>query len=256
MIVNEELQKKENLRTQRKELVVKSNELLRNTRYTLSTTEQKLLVYIVSTIKQEDKEFKEVEINIVEYCRLAGIETNSGNIYQYIKDQIQILANKSWWIPVNNNKEILFRWIDKATIEKGSGIVKIKLHDNLKPYLLDLRSNFTKYELINVLTLRGKYAIRLYELFKSYLWQGHWEIAVEDLKSLLNVADKYKQFKEFKRSLLTPAIEEINKYTDLEIQFEAVKQGKAIKDIYFSIGEKQGYQLGMEMMFNRKERVK
>lgn len=254
MIVNEELQKQEKLRKERFELVVKSNELLRNTRYTLNTTEQKLLVYIISMIKPDDKEFKEVEINIVEYCRLAGIETNSGNIYQYIKDQIQVLANKSWWIPVNNNKEILFRWIDKASIEKGSGIIRIKLHDNLKPYLLDIRSNFTKYELINVLTLKGKYAIRLYELFKSYLWQGHWEISVDDLKSLLNVADKYKQFKEFKRSLLIPAIEEINKYTDLEVGFRVIKQGKAIKDIFFSIEEKQGWQIAMELMNNRKER--
>ena len=255
MIINEELHRNEEIRKQRQELVVKSNELLRNTRYTLSTTEQKLLVYIVSMIKQDDKEFKEVEINIVEYCRLAGIETNSGNIYQYIKDQIQVLANKSWWIPVNNNKEILFRWIDKASIEKGSGTIKIKLHDNLKPYLLDLRSNFTKYELINVLTLRGKYAIRLYELFKSYLWQGKWEISVEDLKSLLNVADKYKQFKEFKRSLLIPAIDEINKYTDLDITFDAIKKGKTVRDIYFSINEKQGWQIGMDLMFNRKERL-
>lgn len=255
MIINEELQKQEKLRNDRYELVVKSNELLRNTRYTLNTTEQKLLVYIISMIKAEDKEFKEVEINIVEYCRLAGIETNSGNIYQYIKDQIQTLANKSWWIPVNDSKEILFRWIDKASIEKGSGTVKIKLHDNLKPYLLDIRSNFTKYELINVLTLHGKYAIRLYELFKSYLWQAHWEVSVNDLKNLLNVANKYKQFKEFKRSLLIPAIDEINKYTDLEVKFRPIKQGKTIKDIFFAIEEKQGWQITMEMMMNRKERL-
>ena len=255
MFVNEEQKKREDIRNERYELVVKSNELLRNTRYTLNTTEQKLLVYIISMIKQDDKEFKEVEINILDYCKLAGIETNSGNIYQYIKDQIQILANKSWWIPVNNKKEILFRWIDKASIEKGSGIIKIKLHDNLKPYLLDIRSNFTKYELINVLTLRSKYAIRLYELFKSYLWQGHWEIDVEELKSLLNVSDKYKQFKEFRRSLLLPAVSEINEYTDLSVEFKPIKQGKATKEIHFSIGEKQGYQLGMDLMFNRKDRL-
>lgn len=254
MIVNEEQFKKEQLTSNRWELVVKSNDLLRNTRYTLNSTEQKLLVYIISMIKPEDKEFKEVEINIIEYCKLAGIETNSGNIYQYIKEQIQALANKSWWIPLGDKKEILFRWIDKASIEKGSGIIKIKLHDNLKPYLLDIRSNFTKYELINVLALKGKYAIRLYELFKSYLWQGHWEISVDELKNLLNIADKYKQFKEFKRSLLKPAIDEINKFTDLQIDYKPVYQGKAIKNILFSIGEKQGYQIAMELMNNRRER--
>ena len=255
MAVNDEVLKQEALRNERYELVVKSNELLRNTRYTLNTTEQKLLVYIISMIKPEDKQFKEVEISVVEYCRLAGIETNSGNIYNYIKGQIQILANKSWWIPVNDKKEILFRWIDKASIEKGSGIIKIKLHDNLKPYLLDIRSNFTKYELINVLTLRSKYAIRLYELFKSYLWQQRWEVDVEGLKNLLNVTDKYKQFKEFKRSLLIPAIKEINDFTDLSINFEPVKQGKYIKGIRFFIEEKQGYQLAMDLMFNRKDRL-
>ena len=140
-------------------------------------------------------------------------------------------------------------------MEKGSGVIKIKLHNSLKPYLLELRENFTKYELINVLVLKSKYAIRLYELLKSYLWMGSWEVNVKDLRSVLEVEDKYLEFKEFKRRIIVPAVNEINKYTDLEVKYTTLKTGKEITKIHFTIGETTGYQLSMEVLFNQEKRL-
>lgn len=249
-----DLLSRQELTNDRRELVVKSNQIIRSSRYSLNTTEQKILIYIISQIKADDTEFREVDLSVQQYAKLAGIELN-GKVYSRIKEHIQELADKSWWIPVSDKKDILFRWIDIAEVEKGSGVIKIKLHNSLKPYLLELRENFTKYELINVLVLKSKYAIRLYELLKSYLWVGSWEVKVKDLRSVLEVEDKYLEFKEFKRRIIMPAVNEINKYTDLEVKYTTLKTGKEITKILFSIGETTGYQLSMEVLFNQEKRL-
>ena len=250
----EELLNKQELRHDRRELVVKHNEIIRTSRYTLSTTEQKIVIYLISQIKASDTELKEVSLSIKEFARLAGIDIN-GKVYSRIKDQIQTLADKSWWLDLPGEKQVLFRFIDTAMIEKGSGIIKIKLHSSLEPYLIGLRENFTKYELINVLILKSKYSIRLYEILKSYLWQGSWDVDIDTLRKMLEIGDKYTEFKEFRRRVLVPAVNEINKYTDLELDYKTIKKGKEVRIIAFKINETKGYQLTMDLLLNQSKRL-
>ena len=49
---SQELKDKQELMQARNELVVKHNDLLRKSRYTLSATEQKILIYLISKIKE------------------------------------------------------------------------------------------------------------------------------------------------------------------------------------------------------------
>ena len=251
----EEIKERQEIREARNELVVKHNDLLRKSRYTLSANEQKIIIYLVSKINADDKELKEIEINILDFCKVIGIEIN-GDAYNRVKETIKSLADKSWWLTFTEKKETLFRWINEAEIEKGNGIIKLQLSNHLKPYLLELKQNFTKYELINVLSLRSKYSIRLYELLKSYLWQGGWKVSVKEIRELLETEGKYKEFKDFRKRVLNPAIEEINGYTDLQIKMTTLKSGKTISHLHFKIDEKLGYQMTIDMVMNRNERLK
>ena len=246
---------KKKLRKERNSLVVKHNELLRNTRYELSTTEQKILIYLVSKINKDDEDLRKVKFDLKEYCEITGIQTG-GESYIRLKETIRDLSNKSWWIQVDEDHERLFRWIyGEPEIEKRNGTVEIELSPTLEPYLIGLQANFTKYELINVLTLKSSNSIRLYELFKSYLWQHHWKIEVEDFRRLLNVENKYKEFKDLNRQLIKPALEEINTYTDLIVKVDTVREGRRIKHLDFTIDEKQGYQLTMDWLLAQEERL-
>ena len=251
----EEIKERQEIREARNELVVKHNDLLRKSRYTLSANEQKIIIYLVSKINADDKELKEIEINILDFCKVIGIEIN-GDAYNRVKETIKSLADKSWWLTFTEKKETLFRWINEAEIEKGNGVIKLQLSNHLKPYLLELKQNFTKYELINVLSLRSKYSIRLYELLKSYLWQGGWKVSVKEIRELLETEGKYKEFKDFRKRVLNPAIEEINGYTDLQIKMTTLKSGKTISHLHFKIDEKLGYQMTIDMVMNRNERLK
>ena len=247
------------IHNERESLVVKENTLIQHTRYDLSLSEQKILIYIISKIMADDKDFKHINFRIHDYIQVAGVK-RGGSEYDYIKSSIKSLADKSWWVKNYNQKkgmyqEGLFRWIDTAEVSENSGEVDIVLSESLRPYLLDIRGNFTAFNLVNVLVLHSKYSIRLYEVFKSYLWLQRYEIDLQEFKKLLNIENKYSDYTELKRNVILPSIKEINKYTDLDIKFDAIKRGKKIDKLIFRISETKGYQMTMDLLLNQEERL-
>ena len=253
--MDKEQYKQIELNKERTELVVKSNEIIRNIRYSLSATEMKILAYVISKIVAEDTELKKVRFRIYDYMEVAGLTKIGGSDYRRLKKSIQELRDKSWWIK-EGNTETLFAWFDTAKINKNTKEVELTLSESLTPYLVQLKSNFSKYELINVLCLKSKYSIRLYEIFKSYLWLGKWEVKVEDLRTLINMSDRYRDFTEFKRNILNPSIREINKYTDLTVELtDTIKSGRSIDLLKFSIIEKKGVQLTLDLLLEQDKRL-
>lgn len=247
-----EKEKKIQIHGERDALVVKSNILLKDVRYNLSATEQKIIIYLISKVLADDKDFKHIRMSISDYCAVANIQ-RSGDAYKRVKDSIETLSDKSWWIKYEKG-ERLFRWVDTADLEQH-GYVDIVLSESLRPYLLELRQNFTKYELINVLVLHSKHSIRLYELFKSNLWLQSWKVSLEDFKEILNISDKYPNYKDLRKFVIDPSVKEISKYTDIAVTYEPIKTGRFVTDLIFSITEKEGYQLTWETILNQNERL-
>ena len=56
--------------------------------------------------------------------------------------------DKSVWIKLDEDEETLLRWIEKPYVNKKSGTIKIRLDEDMKPFLLQLKENFTQYELL------------------------------------------------------------------------------------------------------------
>jgi len=248
-----EQHKKREIEKNRTNLVVKDNRIIRNVRYSLSAQEQKLIIYAISKVVAEDKELKKITFKLNDYFNIVG-STNSGKDYQRVKATIRELRNKSWWIK-DGDKEVLFAWLDTARVNPKTREIELTLSESLKPYLIDLRQNFTKYELINVLCLRSKYSIRLYEIYKSYLWLSRWEVSLDEFREIIDVKDRYLDFTEFKRNVINPSIKEINKYTDLTISMETLKSGRNIDKLIFNIVEKKGTQLVLDLFDEQDKRL-
>ena len=220
------------MREEQNYLVVKHNDLIRKVQALLSltVTEQKVALYLISLINPDDKDFDTVFVSISALCELFGLEKEKGN-YKNLKKAIKALSDKSSWL----NGE-LFRWVDTAKVIPNSGIVRVKLSDSLKPYLLQLKENFTKYKLYNILVLKSKYSIRIYELLKSYFWEGVYSVTIQEFKNSIG-CDKFNEFKDFNKRVLTPAIKEINELTDIYVEVTKLKTGKCITDLKFDIHE-------------------
>ena len=258
-MTEEQRRREAEIKAERESLVVKENSLVRHTRYNLSLSEQKILIYIISKVMADDKDFKHITFRISDYIQVAGIKHRGGSEYEYIKNCIKSLSDKSWWIKSYNvkdkqSKEGLFRWVDTAEISENSGEVDIVLSESLRPYLLDIRGNFVKYNLVNVLVLHSKYSVRLYEILKASLWLTKVEIELQEFKDLLNISG-YDDYTELKRKVIIPSIKEINKFTDLDVKFEAFKKGKKTSKLCFYLSETRGVQMSLDLLLNQEERL-
>lgn len=220
---------------QRSNLVVKDNRLIQVARYGLTSTQQKFIAFLISKIKPNDKKLQTFEIRVQDFCELTGIDAK--RFYGEIRTMIDDFdENQSFWIdtPTETYK---FRWFSDTRYIKGTGTVRVTLAPTLQEYLIGLTANFTTYELYNILALRSKYAIRLFELFKSYAYQRQREFEIENLKNLL-LATNYKNFADFEKRVLKPAIHEINEYTELTVSYNKARTGRKFTDIIFFIEKK------------------
>lgn len=232
----------------REYLVVKGNELIQRNRFELSLTEQKTVAFICSMIKPIDVKDNimevpfqlEYEFNIRDYCKVCGLNYDSGNNYAEIKATLKHLRDRSMWLILEDGSEILVGWLSKVRISKKSGKVLIELDRDLAPYLFDLGQKFTQYQLYNILAMKSAFSVRIYELMKSYAYQKNKIFDIDELKQLLMVdtVKSYKDFSLFRKKVLEIATHEINELTDITINYEPIKKGNKVIKIKFVIEQK------------------
>ena len=254
----------------RNRLVAKDNRLIQNSRYALDMNENKAVLYLISKIQPEDEPGKLYEFNCREFQAL--IRWGKDASYKKIKLMLKKLGDMSWWIDLENGEESLVRWFNIVRMDPGTGHIKIKFHEDIFPYLLELnqrtsaRKYFTSYKIQNVTLMKHKYSPRIYEILKSYQYNNkRWTFengtgTQHDLQRMLgNVvldegADKgntiipgtWRNWAIFKRDVLEPAIKEINKYTDIKVAYEGKKQDihrrktRAIRSVEFYMVGKTG----------------
>ena len=229
--------KEKRLSQDRSYFVVKANELITKSRYSLTFQQQKILLYFISRIKPEDDDRTVYELSIKDFSKVCGYDEYNGYYYQSIKADIKKLHDVSSWIEIEPDREVLFSWIDRAEIDKKSGTIRVSFHSTVAQYLFALKERYTQYSLYNVLCLSHKYSIRLFEYLCSMRYKGQFSVSIEELKKRID-AETYTKISHFKDRVLEPAMEEIDRLTDLEVEYNYISTGRKITDIVFCFKEK------------------
>lgn len=224
--------------------VVKDNQLITKSRYSLTLQQQKILLYFISRIKPTDEEGTMYELDIKDFIKVCGYYDEGGAYYPLIKKDVKELADASSWIEVEKGKEVLFRWIDRAEINKQKGLLRVSFHSTVAPYLFELRERYTQYSLYDVLCLNHKYSIRLYEYLASMRYRREFEMPIEELKKHID-AEGYDKFSHLKARVIEPAILDIVNYTDLWVQYAFKKTGRSYTHIRFKIRLKTSQEMAM-----------
>lgn len=220
-------------------LIKKSNISIQKARYSLTLRQQKLLFFLMSQVKDTDTASTFIEFNLREVYDIFG--DTSQNYYK-AKKELKDLADKSWWIINDKNKdeEILIRFLAKVITNSKSQNVKILWDIDMLPYLQNLKREYTQYKLFYIMTMKSEYSIRMYELLKSVAGKTIWNFKIEDIKRKFMCETKYKQFGHFKSRVIEPAIKEINEKTDINVTYELFRYGagREYSDIEFTIETK------------------
>lgn len=219
--------------------IYKANDMIQKGRHELSLQEQRCVLYAISKIKPEDTVFQEYTFELADFYKLCGLQ---GDSYTELKAILIGLKQKTWWVESAPNVESTISWFNKVRTNKKSGTVTVRFDDDMMPYLLEVtRENkyYTHYQLKYILPMKSQYAIRLYELLKSYQRNNiEWFFDIDPLKKQLN-CENYKDFYDFRRWVLEPAVTEINEFTDIKIAWDTVKERrKVVRVVFYMVGKK------------------
>jgi plasmid replication initiation protein len=214
------------------EIVKKSNDLIMNSQYHLSVTEQKLLILLASKVKSDDKEFTEYSFKISDYMNVFDVKNRS--LYRDIPSLAKGLMKKLITVNTKEKGEECSAFLSYYSYKNG--ILTLRFDPFLKPFLLQLCQYYTQYELKYITYLNDKYSIRLYEIMKCNLYKSNFEISLHKLKHILDIQDKYPKYANLKKSVILKSQEELLK-TDVSFTFEEIKEGKRVVALKFKIKE-------------------
>jgi plasmid replication initiation protein len=228
--------------------VKKDNRLIQKIKrrqYEMTVQEQKVLCYILSIINERDREDPDntdyvYTFNTRHFCKVCGIYYDSGSNYRNVKAALDSIASNAFWLDYGEG-EIRFQWIAAPDIKKDSGIIEIEIPKKIMPYLRGLTTNYTSYQLYNILALRSSYSVMLYELFKSWVYSGSFRVEVSALREYLGIKDdKYKEYRSFRRAVLERSVKEIEEVTDLRVSYTGIRIGRFCKEIEFTVTTVEG----------------
>lgn len=228
--------------------VCKKHEALLYAKNNLSELGLKVLDLLYSSISQNDLQAdKRYDFQAKDIIRALSYNKNqkdnskkiSGKMYKLIKEAMTdifthpiILSND------RTEKFTIFNWFSDADYDKG--ILSISFSQKIIPYIKDLKSNYVSYNINNILGLKGKYIIKLYnilkdrlEIAKRYDRPLDFELSVDELRKILNLPASYAYGSGIKLRILKKAQKQFMEYTDISFEIKEIKTGKKVTRLKF-----------------------
>ena len=227
-------------------LVAQRNTLIES-RQNFSTKEKLLLLAMISMINPEDAEFGTFLLTVERLKDVMKLNKKTSNLE--IKRTISGLMGRVAEVKTPRGW-MLRQWVSHADLKDN--IITLRFHDDLKPYLLQLKKegNFTQFRVADVIKFKSAYTLRMYELLQEYSSKRMFifEFSLKEFRQIMlgSKPTKYPNFREFRRNVITVAqkgLGEKNKAglfkSCLNFDVETRRTGRKISHLIFTIKSQQ-----------------
>ncbi len=231
--------------------------------YSGSAVENRILLQAMYDYQQTGSRL--VTYSADDMVRLLNLSPTN-HTYDQIRTAINKLMNKGALVTITRGGATMWIHIITSAVYEN-GRVSIKLNDDIKPFLHDIKNPYTKMCLSTCMRLGGRkssissssFSIRLYEILRTrkYLLERDDAVVVTlslaELKirtGLVNIDDNcqdiidsygfteeslnilgnpYPRWIDFRKRVLDPAVEEINDLGSISVEYIPQKIGRAKK---------------------------
>lgn len=216
-------------------LEIRQHNALTNARYEYTELQLDLFFFLLSKLRKGDS-------NAIYQLKISDLSALTGKEYHYgyLRKATEGMGSRMFEVMTEKSYKQLwmFRTVEYLT---GQGIIEIKLSEDILPYLFDLKSNFTSFELLSALRLTSKHAKRIYQVCSQWKDLGETKkFDLLDLKKMLGLVDakgkeEYTVVTMFCQKVLDVAVKQINEHTNLSIGYTLEKKGRAFKNVVFTV---------------------
>lgn len=228
--------------TNNNKLVVKDNALI-DASFNLSLIEQRIMLLAIVGARESSNLTSDTPIEVLVSDYVHQFKVDGNNAYGLLREAAKILKRREFsYLDRYKGQEALTtaNWVNKVTYVDSSGLIVLYLSNEVISLISRLSEQFTKYHIEQVSDFKSKYSIRLYELLIKWLNVAKTEkYSINDLRSKLGLdATEYSTMSNFKSNVLDRAVSEINKHTNITVDYDQFKKGRVITDIQFRIKSK------------------
>jgi len=212
--------------------------------YEMTLNEKRLLMLVICKLSMNIDVFPQMYVKVSDLKQYLEIEGTS--LHTDLKATCLRLLKRIVEIENDNGDWIAHQWVSRCKITKGTGVLEIELHKDLKPYLLQLRKHYQSISFEHIARIHKSHAVRLFEI----LWHKRNEkgfacnqikIGVEELRKMLAIGKRYPRFSELNRRVIEPAQKELKKSTPIGFTFKVDKMARTPVSITFTVFDNNDY---------------
>jgi plasmid replication initiation protein len=204
--------------------------------FKVTTRAHKVSRLIISLISPDDQDLRYYKVDISTLKSYLGYkpEFPNGKFYQDLKEIANRLNKQPIEIRPDPQRIITAYFISSYELNHKTGEITFEISGQLKPFLLQLKNNFTSVHLENIPRLSSGYSIRLYEILSQYKLIGKRAFDnIDRLQQMLG--SSYGKYSHFKARVLEFAQKDIAKNTNITFDYEEIKTGKKVTKLVFYI---------------------
>lgn len=205
----------------------------------------RMLMFYLAKINPARPDLTVVKVPLETYAEMLGVELNE----QAIDASTDVLMGyilKTGTIDsgdyiIRNAKYSVFS-VCRLTERKSDGklMLEFKCSEDIKPLIYEIQSQFTMFNVWNVLNLSNFQDIRMYMLLSQYKVAGSKTFTLEELKDKLGInRNSYPEYKEFARTVIKKCQKALKERTDICFEFKSV--GRPAHSVYFEISPNTDY---------------
>lgn len=226
----------------------------------MSAPDHRAVVAKKSSLVDKMTKYKLQELRLIAYClahydsrkpknseSIASVEDmraiypsmDKKSAYAVIRETVKGLGSKP--LEFEEDGELIYwNWFSGFRYKKNEGTFKFYITPELQPYLLDLKGTFTRYRLQDIYQFRSATTWKLYEhLKKCWDFDQSWSVDLVELKIKLGIPGKYARWSDFRDRVIDPAIDEINKHSDISVTWKKKKRSRRVIGVVFFVDAKQ-----------------
>ena len=170
----------------------------------------------------EKKTIKLSEVQITKHLKLPHGE----NFESFLKKFVSKTITVTYMSPTNEKNEMFFTII--SSFIRENNLYFFTLSDEFFNIFSSEEHYLRKFNLDILLNFSSSASQNLFILLKSNQNLGRLELAIEDLRVILDSSDSYQRFYDFEKNILLPAIKDVKKFFMHGISYTKIKSSSSI----------------------------
>lgn len=239
-MISDSAKKGKTITRQKKGKIRAQSQFFRSARYGLTLQEHRIIYYSILRGQQEHKPFEPVTLAVKDFMELCDLK--GGSSYSTLRNISKKLVGRTVEFvhhDADGEHFIQATWVTDVAYHLKAGTVTITPNKILQKLFEGKPYSETEYYYLVMFT--SQYAERLYEILKSFDFKNLIDFDIGDLRARLAVPPtQYQNYADFSRRILTPAINDINEFTDLSVSSHEKRGAKnKVVSVLFTVEKKE-----------------